>query len=352
MTAFRTLTLAQTKGFLRDRQTLFWIILFPLMFLLIFGSVFRDAGATQSRLEQVGAVSLLDQMPPDDKSAFASLFEVNRTDDEAAAIEKVRKGDADAAIQMQGNTVVLHYTQADQVRAARIRGIMESFVQGANVSVSGRPPTFRLDVLSVEDASLKPIQYIAPGLLGWAIAMGAVFGPAMPLVTWRTTGLLRRLRLSPTSTAVLVGSRTLVTLVVALVQMAIFLAVGVLLFGLRLTAWWWMAVPLVLAAALAFMAIGLLVGAVSKTPDGASGLANLIIMPMAFLSGSFISLEGAPEWMLTISKVLPLGYLNSGMIDVMVRGEGPGAIVYPMLILLGFALVFALIATRVFRWDA
>lgn len=352
MRGLKALTIAQTKGFLRDRQTLFWILLFPLMFLLIFGSIFRDAGTSQSNLVVVGKVALVDSLPAEARAAFDELFDVTRTDDRDAALDQVRTGEQDAALEMSGTTVVLHYTLADQVKAARIRGTIESFVNGANIALSGRPPTFTLDARSVEDDSLQPIQYIAPGILGWAIAMGAIFGAGLPLVQWRQSKLLRRIRLSPTSTAALVGSRTVVTLAVALVQMVIFLGVGVLVFGLKLTNYWWMAIPLVVAAALAFMTVGLVVGAVSKSPEGASGLANLIIMPMAFLSGSFIPLDGAPPWMTGVAKVLPLGHLNQGMLDVMVRGEGPGAVLMPIGVLLAFGLVFGALAVRLFRWEA
>ncbi len=60
-----------------------------------------------------------------------------------------------------------------------VRGTLSAFVDGANVAVSGQPPTFTLDATAVEDESLKPIQFIAPGLLGWAVAMGATFNAAM-----------------------------------------------------------------------------------------------------------------------------------------------------------------------------
>jgi ABC-2 type transport system permease protein len=352
MSGLKALTTAQTKGFFRDRQALFWILLFPLMFLLIFGSIFRDAGTSQSNLVLVGQVALVESLPAEAESAFNELFKVTRTDDRDAALEQVRTGDQDAALEMSGTDVVLHYTLADQVKAARIRGTIESFVNGANIAMSGRPPTFTLDARSVEDDSLKPIQYIAPGILGWAIAMGAVFGAGLPLVQWRQSKLLRRIRLSPTSTAALIGSRTVVTVAVALVQTVIFLGVGVLVFGLTLTNYWWMAIPLVIAAALAFMTVGLVVGAVSKSPEGASGLANLIIMPMAFLSGSFIPLDGAPPWMSGVAKILPLGHLNQGMLDVMVRGDGPAAVLQPLGVLLAFGVVFGLVAIRLFRWEA
>lgn len=351
MNGFGALARAQWVGFWRDKQNWFWLMAFPLMFLVLFGFLFRDAGASKSTLTQIGSVAVIDQLPAEAKAQFNDLFEVTKTTDAAAALEEVRKGDIDAAVEQRGNEVILHYSQADQVTAATVRGTLSAFVDGANVAVSGQPPTFTLDATAVEDESLKPIQFIAPGLLGWAVAMGATFNAAMPFVTWRTNKLLRRIRLAPIRTEALVASRLLVSVAVALIQMVVFLAVGVTLFDLQLSGSWWMAIPLLLCATLAFMAIGLIAGAVSKTAEAASGIVNVIILPMAFLSGSFIPMDQAPSWLQSISRVLPLGQLNEGLLDTMVRGEGPSSALLPMAVLLGFALVFGLIAARLFRWE-
>ncbi|MEI2777925.1 MAG: ABC transporter permease [Tetrasphaera sp.] len=351
MTRFWALARAQWLGFIRDKQNWFWIMAFPLMFLVLFGFLFRDAGASKNTIAEVGPVAIIDQLPAEAKAQFDKLFTVTKYTDANAAIQEVKKGDIDAAISQQGNTIVVDYSQADAVTAARVQGTLSSFVDGANLAIAGVKPTFEMKPQAVEDKSLKSIQFIAPGLLGWAVAMGATFNAAMPFVTWRTNKLLRRIRLAPMRTEELVSSRLLVSLIVAFVQMAVFLAVGVGLFGLKLTGSWWMAIPLIVCATLAFMAIGLIAGAISKTAEAASGIANVIILPMAFLSGSFIPLDQAPGWMQTVAKVLPLGQLNQGMLDVMVRGQGPSAALVPMGVLLGFALVFGLIAARLFRWE-
>ena len=73
------------------------------------------------------------------------------------------------------------------------------------------------------------------------------------------------------------------------------------------------------------MALGLLAGAISKTVEGATALANIFVLPMAFLSGSFFPLDNAPQWLNVVSHLLPLRHLNDGMLDVMVRGKGPSA---------------------------
>ena len=110
--------------------------------------------------------------------------------------------------------------------------------------------------------------------------------------------------------------------------------------------------PLLICGTLAFMSLGLLAGSVSKTVEGATSLANIFVLPMAFLAGSFFSLDGAPTWLNVTSHLLPLRYLNDGMLDVMVRGQGPGAAVVPMLILLGFAAVVVVISSRFFAWES
>lgn len=345
------LTRAQWKGFWRDKQNWFWLLAFPLMFLFLFGFLFRDAGASQTDLALVGDVEFVQQLPAPARAQFDDLFETTEFSSERAAVEQVRAGDMDGALVQQGDRLVLHYSAADQVVAATVRGTLEGFVNGANQAISQTEPAFTLAAEQVEDQSLKPIQFLAPGLLGWAVAMGGVFNTAMPLVTWRTNKLLRRLRLAPVRTSALVGSRTVVCLSVALLQTAIFLLLGVTVFGLQLSGWWWLCIPLILVGTLAFMAIGMVAGAVSKTAEGASGLANVIILPMAFLSGSFIPLEQAPGWMQGVSRLLPLGQLNNGMLDVMVRGEGPSALVVPIAVLLGFALVFTVISAKLFRWE-
>src|SRR3546814_814691 len=199
---------------------------------------------------------------------------------------------------------------------------------------------------------MKMIDFVTRGLLGWAIGMSAAFGAAATLNGWRQSRLLRRIQLSPVPPTTVVGARIATTMMIALVQTAIFLGLGTVGFGLTLTGSWWMAIPLVLCGTLAFMAIGLLSGAVAKTTEGAVNMANFLVLPMAFLSGSFFPLDGTPTWLQTISKAMPLRHLNDGMLDVMVRGEGPSAALVPMLILLAFAAFLTAIAAKLFRWDA
>ena len=349
--AFTALAVAIVKGFVRDKASVFFAVVFPLMFLVLFGGIFDYDESPRIELVQVGEVPLFAQLPDGAREAFEETFEVLRVVGLEAALEQVRTGDADAAVRMEDDTLVAHYTQTDQVRAAVTQGTLRAFVDGANVAVSGSPPRFAFASERVEDESLQAIQFVTPGLLGWAVAMSAAFGAAATLQGWRNSKLLRRLQLAPVPPRTVVAARVLVTVLIALVQMAIFLGLGVAAFGLRLTGWWWVAVPLLVVGTLTFMAVGLLAGAVAKTQEGAVNLANFMVLPMAFLSGSFFPLDGTPAWLQAVSWALPLRHLNEGMLDLMVRGQGPDAVLLPAAVLTGFAVVLTVIAARLFRWD-
>ena len=270
----------------------------------------------------VGDVAFIDEMPKDQRAAFEETFDITRTTDLDDAIAQVKKGDADVAVEMKGDTLVAHYTQTDQVKAAVTQGVLKAFVDGTNVALSGKPPTYQLEAVQVEDDSLKTIQYVTPGLLGWAVAMSASFGAAATLNGWRNSKLLRRLQLSPVPTSTLVGARVAVTVGDrAHARWRSSSGLGAAFFGLKLTGAWLASIPLLIVGTLCFMAIGLLSGAVAKTTEGAVNMANFIVLPMSFLSGSFFPLDVTPQWLQNLAHVLPLFWLNDGMLDVMVRGE-------------------------------
>ena len=348
---FGALSLAILRGFVRDRTALFFAVIFPLMFLVLFGALLSNQDQSEIDMITVGDVPLLDDLPPDAQDAFDTTFDIEKSDDLGAALAKVRKGDADVVVEQRGDTLVAHYTQTEQVKAAITQGTLRAYVDGANVAATGQPPRFGFEAERVEDDSLTTIQFFTPGLLGWAIATSSAFGAAATLQGWRQTKMLRRLQLAPVSTGTIVGARVAVTVAIALGQTAIFLGLGAAALGLTLNGSWWMSIPLVVVGTLCFMAIGLLAGAIAKSTEGAVNMANFFVLPMAFLSGSFFPLDAAPTWLRRLSDLLPLKHLNEAMLDVLVRGQGPSSALLPLAILAAFAVVVTLLAARLFRWD-
>ncbi|WP_046775773.1 ABC transporter permease [Streptomyces yangpuensis] len=204
----------------------------------------------------------------------------------------------------------------------------------------------------VEETGRPYISYIAPGVMSWGVANAAVFGIAFTLMQWRRDDLLRLIRLTPTPLTTVLASRYVLALVVGMAQAAVFVAVAMLPgFGLTLDGRWPLVLPALVLGITAFLAIGVIVGTYANTPEAVAAIANCLMVPMAFLSGSFLPLDMMPSWLRSVSLVLPLRYLNDAATGALtgtgtLAGIGTGCGV-----LLGFALLFGAIGLRTFRWS-
>jgi ABC-2 type transport system permease protein len=346
--AYLSLFKALGRGWLRDRSQVFFTILLPLMFMVLLSSVFGSTGESASRILTVGDVPVLEGADPDD-------FAVSEASDLDEALALLREGEADAAVVQDGTTVLIYPSPTSATSGSIAAGNLSALVDDVNVEVlsAAAPgePVLAAEVEEADGGVLRPIQYLAPGILAWGIAISGVFGAAGTIVDWKKDKLLRRLRLTPASVTTFLGAKVSVNLVVALGQTAVFLAVAALVFGLELSAWTWFAAPLVLLGTLAFLAIGVVIGGIAQTGPGAAGLSNLVTMPMAFVSGAFWPLALSPEWVQWVSYLSPMRYLNEALQSVVVYGDPPSAVLPQIAFLAVFAAVVALVSWKTFKFD-
>ncbi|MER8092416.1 ABC transporter permease [Streptomyces goshikiensis] len=204
----------------------------------------------------------------------------------------------------------------------------------------------------VEETGRPYISYIAPGVMSWGVANAAVFGIAFTLMQWRRDDLLRLIRLTPTPLTTVLASRYVLALGVGVVQAAVFIAVAMLPgFGLTLDGRWPLVLPALVLGITAFLAIGVIVGTYANTPEAVAAIANCLMVPMAFLSGSFLPLDMMPSWLRQVSRVLPLRYLNDAATGALTGSGSLAGIGTGCAVLFGFALLFGAIGLKTFRWS-
>ena len=191
---------------------------------------------------------------------------------------------------------------------------------------------------------------LSAGVLDWAIGNAAMFGVAYTIVQWRRDDLLRLVRSTPTPMTSLLSGWYVVTVGLAVAQAVLLLGVSLLpAFGLTIAAPSIVLFPLVLiVGSLTFFAMGILVGRLAPNPDAVAAIANCVMIPMAFLSGSFYPLDLAPHWLTVVSKFLPLTYLNDAVRQTLSGGYD---LARPLSALLGFAVLFGAIGLRTFKWT-
>jgi ABC-type multidrug transport system permease subunit len=114
---------------------------------------------------------------------------------------------------------------------------------------------------------------------------------------------------------------------------------------------YWLLLSVLILGALSLISLGLLVAARLKSDEVASGVANAISIPMMLLSGVWFSMEGAPTWIITFAKLLPLTHVVDAARAIMLDGAGLVEIGGQLLALLLMTLIFLFIGVKLFRWD-
>ncbi len=352
---FAASVVAQLRMYMRRRVAVFWSLLFPIILMTLLGIIF--GGSTKG-----GTVEIVDQAHTPSAAVLVRVLEHNRGlevktgADIAKAQAQVRSGDRDAAVWLRqgaGGQVraTLYYSNSSPETAGIIRGIVQGAADGVSVAMSGRPPAVALATRSVDSASLGYVQFLLPGVLAISVMISAVIGLATVLVNWRQRGILRRLKLTPMPLSEFLASRIVASLVVSVIQVAVLIAFGAIAFGIHISTTAWVSVPVALAGALCFLAMGMAVGSLVSAAETADAVTNVITNPMMFLSGTFIPVSSMPAVLQSVARVLPLYYLANGLRDTIVRGEGFGQVWTDIAILVGLAICLFAISVRTFRWE-
>ena len=179
--------------------------------------------------------------------------------------------------------------------------------------------------------------------------LGIDLGVALLLA--RRLGLWKRLRAAPLSRATLVASRMASGTVIACVLMLAIFAAAIAIFGVRIRGSVAGFALITLTFAIMTAAFGLFIAAVGKTPEATRGLAIVVTLIMVMLGGAWVPSFIFPPWLQTASLVVPTRWAVDGLDAMTWRGLGFDAALAPSAVLLGFAMLFALLALWRFRWD-
>jgi ABC-2 type transport system permease protein len=193
--------------------------------------------------------------------------------------------------------------------------------------------------------------YLVPSLITYGIANTAFGGLAITLVLRRESGVLKRIRATPLPGATYLGGTLTSTFFVFVLQATSIMVLGRVLYDWHLPAEWPSLFAGFVLGFLCFAGMGLGAASLIRSGEGASAVVNVIILPMAFLSGGFGPTRDFPKFLQAIADVLPLTYLVDIVQAVVYDGEGiwqhPGAVA----VLLAWGLAGTLVAARFFSWE-
>jgi ABC-2 type transport system permease protein len=197
----------------------------------------------------------------------------------------------------------------------------------------------------------RAVDVLLVGMLGYGCANTALAGLAISLVIRRESGMLKRIRATPLPPATYLAAVLLSTLVVFLLQMALTIVLGFLLFSADGPGSWPALVLVLLVGVAAFAGMGFGIASLIRSDEGASAVVNLIVLPMAFLSGSFGSTNDYPEVLQKVADVLPLTYLLRLTKGAYLHGEYLTSDLGAVAVLIAWGIGGYLVASRRFGWQ-
>jgi ABC-2 type transport system permease protein len=204
---------------------------------------------------------------------------------------------------------------------------------------------------STDTKGLNAFDYVFAGLLGFSILSLGLFGPTNGLPAMKKIGILRRLRTTPLRTSQFVLANALNYLLIGLITTAFLLVVGMIVFDFKMQGDYLSFAILIALGTLLMFGFGLAIGGWAKNENQAAPLTNLVAFPMMFLSGVFFPRFLMPEWLQTVSGLLPLSPFVDGIRMIIVEGKTLLEIGTQLALMAIWLVVIYVIAFRVFRWE-
>lgn len=336
------LTLVRFREFIREPEAVFWVLLFPILLAGGLGIAFRSRPPETLK---VGIAPRSDAVASALRSQKGLI--VQPFDDDAGALTALRTGQVAVLVASHrdgGIEVRFDDTRPDAVQA---RSLVVDGVQRA----AGRQDPVNVHDVVLRERGSRYIDFVVPGLLGMNLMGSGIWGVGFSIVDARKRKLLKRLIATPMSKGHYLASFLLHRLFLLVIEVVTLVGFGALVFKVPLRGSLWQLAGICLLASLSFGALGLLTASRVRTIEGASGLMNLVMLPMWVFSGVFFASSNFPAAMQPFIKALPLTATNDALRANMLQGAGAAALAPQAGVMMLWLVVCFVLALRLFRWK-
>ena len=343
---FTHILMARMKELKREPEVVFWVFVFPLLLAAGLGIAFRNKPADATSvaiIEGPGAENTLNLLQG---SSRKSGIHADRVD-EAVAMKGLRLGKYDLVVKSgDGGGIEYFY---DPARPESVLSHAE--VDDALQIAAGRKDPLTTSTVTSSEPGSRYIDFLIPGLIGMNLMNSGMWGIGFALVDMRQRKLLKRFVGTPMRRSDFLLALASSRLVLMVVEVGLLLALGVLVFHMRVLGSLITIALLGALGAVSFAGIGLLTASRAQKIESVSGLINLVMMPMWIFSGVFFSYERFPAMVQPFIKALPLTALNDALRASILEGASLSTQAGRIGILLLWGGISFVLAVRWFRWT-
>jgi len=357
----KTIVAGSLKMWYRSKSTLFWTIAFPVLMILLFGSIFSISGNPKFDLYVQNLDTFNDQPTPLSEMFIDTLNDTGALnivliDTNANITQLVKEKDIRRLLTIPegfqnqtiaGNSSLILKIVPAQVdtSSSAVKGIIESVAKG----FTGVQEVIRLQEESITIQQYQYIDFFVPGVIGMTVLTTSIFGA----ISWNTKnrelGILKKLATTPLTKLEWIVGVIFHQIIMVFISTVIILVVGMSVFGLKVLPDI-QAVILIASGSIAFSGIGMTISRFVKGAEAADAAGNAITFPMMFLSGTFFPKEMMPEFLRQIARILPLTYLNDGLRDSMIFGNSASALTNTA-IMIAVGAFFIVLGSLITSWK-
>jgi ABC-2 type transport system permease protein len=330
----------------REPEVVFWVFVFPLLLATGLGIAFRNKPGDASSVAIVTgagsqqAEALLQRSPQHDS------FKIELQDAETAR-KGFRLGKYDVVIEPDGAGGLSY--RYDPARPESVLARAE--VNDALQTAAGRKDVVATTVVTTSEPGSRYIDFLIPGLLGMNLMNSGMWGIGFALVDMRQRKVLKRFVGTPMRRSDFLLALMSSRLVLMIIEIGLLLALGILVFHMKVLGSILSILLLGALGALCFGGIGLVTASRVQKIESVSGLMNLVMMPMWIFSGVFFSYERFPSVIQPAIKILPLTALNDALRASILEGT-PLIHQWPrLLVMFLWGVASFVLALRWFRWT-
>jgi ABC-2 type transport system permease protein len=338
------LTSMRIREFLREREAVFWVFVFPVLMTFALGIAFRNTAPDKTfvalEADTNSSVSEIANMLSRSPEIAVTVLGPNE------AAQALRSGKVSIVVKPKNDSFEYRFDPTrPESRTARL--VVDDVLQRAK----GRADVVSAGEEKITEPGARYVDFLVPGLIGMNMMGSGLWGLGFTVVISRSRKLLKRFAATPMRRSHYLLSFMLSRLVFLVLEVAAVIVFAWLAFGFTVRGSWLDLTVITVLGGFTFSGIGLLVAARPTTIEGVSGLMNFIMLPMWLLSGTFFSSERFPQVLQPFIKALPLTALNNVLRSVMNEGASLSSNWIPITVLLAWCLVSFVVALRIFRWQ-
>jgi ABC-2 type transport system permease protein len=345
------------KIFLRDRQSIFFSLFFPIIFMTIFA--FANNGEVDPI--KLGIVNNSTSEVASDFSQMLNdnpLFTVTEGEESNLRTELV-EGDQtmvlilpeDFDAQNDGAELQLLVDAAQVQQLGLIMPLLEQTLISIEREFRNIEPMFTLTIEDVQARSQRYLDFLLPGLMAFTLMQLSIAGSGFNIVEFRRKGILKRLFVTPIKPHDFITAIVLARMAIILIQLTVLILFAVTILDVRIVGNFASFYLMIILGTFIFLCLGFCLGSIANTQQAVMAVGNLVIFPQIFLSGVFYPIESMPELIQPIANLLPLSFVSTAMREIANNGASLLEITPTLIGIAAWFVIAFVLATRLFVWK-